>query len=295
MEISQNNYRQTLFPYAYNILGSVDDAEDAIQDVMEKHFAKAEHELDNESAYLIRSVINHAINLKKRQNRIVEHGVWLPEPLATDRADEIVNRQELISYSMLVLLEYLTPQERAVFILKEAYDYSHDEIATTLAISVDKSRKLLSRAKFELNAKKRMKTFTSFRKPAEFLNHYIDVIQKGDTATLEQMLSEHIVLKTDGGKIKIVNAVTIGIADVVKLVDYVYKNYQLKFTVRVSTVNHEPALLFYDKGNLINCQVFELTPDGDQIESIYSIVDPQKLKNLLSEKKIDPSGRGTVK
>ena len=298
MQISETNYQSRLFPYAYNILGSVDDARDAIQDVMEKHLTGPQRELDNESAYLIRSVINHAINLKKRQNRIVESGVWLPEPLMTadtdeivvghepianDRADDSIIRQEVISYSMLVLLEYLKPKERAVFILKEAYDYSHDEIAETLSISVDNSRKLLSRAKNELNARRTMKTKPSSSATSLMLSHYIELIKTGDTTALEQMLSNDIVMKTDGGKVRIVKAITEGRKDVMALLFYVYQTYQAKFTLRITTVNFEPAILFYQGENLLNCQVFQLTDDGDRIDNMYSIVDPRKLKNLEAQ------------
>jgi RNA polymerase sigma-70 factor (ECF subfamily) len=282
MRISETNYQKTLFPYAYNILGSVDDAMDSVQDIMEKHLGNKNQDLHNESAYLIKSVINHAINIKKRQNRVVPNGVWLPEPVATDKADDIVNRTEVISYSMLVLLEHLNPKERAVFILKEAYDYSHEEIAATLSISVDNSRKLLSRAKKELNAKRSIRTFTGPAKASSFLQRYIDVIKSGDTVTLVNMLSNEISVRTDGGEVKIVNAVTAGVESVMSLILYVYQTYQKNFKILVGEVNHEPALFFYEKNILVNCQVFELAATGDCIENIYSIVDPLKLKKMTS-------------
>ena len=126
-----DNYLKTLFPYAYNILGSADDAIDVIQDVMLKHVSHRKEDLENEKGYLIKSVVNQSINLKKRNRRAVGERVWLPEPV--EMADSNIKKEEILSYSMLVLLEKLNPKERAVFILKEAFDYSHQEIADALS------------------------------------------------------------------------------------------------------------------------------------------------------------------
>ena len=148
------DYQKTLFPYAYNILGSSEDAKDAIQDVMTKYISAPKEEIENEVGYLIRGVINQSINIKSRNKKITTVKAWLPEPIATENADRDINRNEIISYSMLVLLEYLNPKERAAFILKEAFDYSHEEIANTLSISIENSRKLLSRGKTRLETPK---------------------------------------------------------------------------------------------------------------------------------------------
>src|SRR5690606_37191899 len=181
------DYQSKLFPYAYNILGSVDDALDVIQDVMVKRLMGVGAAMENERAYLIKSVINQAINLKNRNQRIRGEGMWLPEPVATESADGGIKKKEIISYSMLVLLEHLNAKERAVFILKEAFDYAHEEIAETLSITVENSRKLLSRAKRNLKC-----SDCEFR-PAtaapDFLQTYIQHIENGDIKSLAQLLS----------------------------------------------------------------------------------------------------------
>src|SRR5688572_4244208 len=123
---------QVLFPYAYNILGAAENAKDVVQDILAKHYASTEqtniHDLKN---YLVRSLVNHAINTKKRLQKTLREGeVWLPEPIATnDTPDRELHLAEILSYSMLVLMERLSATERAVFILRESFDYSHDEIA----------------------------------------------------------------------------------------------------------------------------------------------------------------------
>lgn len=274
------NYQRKLFPYAYNILGSAEDARDAIQDVVVKYVAAPKEGIENETNYLIKSVINQSINIKKRNKKKAGDTLWLPEPIATEKADENINRNEIISYSMLVLLEYLTPRERAVFILKEAFDYSHEEIAHTLSLSVENSRKLLSRAKNELkHTNESFKTSFSSGTSA-FLQEYIHLVKNGDTKALAEMLSKEIALKADGGrKINIISALTVGIQPVTELMLYVYKTYQQSLAIRLCTINHQPALLFYEGNTLINCQIFEFE-NRDKIKQIYSIVDPDKLKNI---------------
>jgi RNA polymerase sigma-70 factor (ECF subfamily) len=206
--------------------------------------------------------------------------IWLPEPVATEKADTGINREEIISYSMLVLLEHLNPKERAAFILKEAYDYSHEDIAQTLSITVENSRKLLSRAKSKLAVPVKPIDETSINASA-YLENYIAVIKSGDIKSLEKMLAEEVAVTTDGGgKIKIVSEFTEGIKAAAELMMYVFKNYQQQNTIRLSFVNHQPALLFYDKDVLVNAQVFEIEPNSGTIMHIYSMVDPGKLKNL---------------
>ncbi len=276
-----NQYQKKLFPYAYNILGSTDDAMDAIQDVITKYISNSQEGIENEIGYLIKGVINQSINIKKRNQKVNGNTTWLPEPIATEKADINVQREEIISYSMLVLLEKLNPKERAVFILKEAFDYSHHEIAEALSFSIENSRKLLSRAKkslegIDINSKPISYVST------DFLQNYIDIIKDGNVNALEKILSEDILVKTDGGKIAIVSEIVVGIKATLKLMLHVYDTYQKSFTIVLATVNHQPALLYYNEGKLVNCQVFELEKDNSKIKRIYSIVDPAKLKNKIN-------------
>src|ERR1700761_6349663 len=144
--------QRILFPYAYNILGSAEDARDVIQDVLSNYVAKDKEGIEDEKNYLIRSVINRAINVKKRKKKTIsKDDIWLPEPVATDdAADRSLHLKDILSYSLLVLLEKLNATERAVFILKESFDYTHQEIGEVLSITEEHSRKLLSRAKAKL-------------------------------------------------------------------------------------------------------------------------------------------------
>lgn len=275
------DYQNKLFPFAYSIMGSVEDAKDVVQDVVVKHLSADRKQIDNVTGYLVKSVVNHAINTKKRNQKLVADRLWLPEPMATDRSDANINREEIISYSMLVMLEKLTARERAVFILKEAFDYSHSEIGVLLDISVENARKLLSRSKKKLIQEDQTNTSMINHKSTIDLAQYVKAIQNGDVKSLERMLSEDISLSADGGQeIKVIREFTEGRKMTIKLLLYVFKTYQQTQTIKIAEVNHQPTLLFYEDTILVNCQVFEFNEAQPVIKSIYSVLAPEKLKTL---------------
>jgi RNA polymerase sigma-70 factor (ECF subfamily) len=276
--------QRVLFPYAYNILGSAEDAKDVIQDVLSFYVTRNNEAVHDEKNYLIRSVINRSISVKERKQQIVgQSDIWLPEPVATeDAADRQLNLKDILSYSLLVLLEKLTATERAVFILKESFDYTHEEIAGVLSISEDSSRKLLSRAKGKLfkpspPASKKGRDGHA----AEVLEKYIDAIRRRDTPRLESLLSEDIVFYADGGgKVPVVKKICMGIPDVAELLITAYHRFQSGWTIRMTEVNYQPAFAFYAGDRLAVCQVFHLDVSG-KIAQVSTIVDPEKLRNGL--------------
>ena len=275
------DYQNKLFPYAYNILGSSDDAKDAVQDVLVNFISAQKKDIENVTGYLIKSVINQSINIKNRKKKITSDKIWLPEPIATENADTNLNREEIISYSMLVLLEKLNPRERAVFILKEAFDYSHKEISAILDCTVENARKLLSRAKNKLaDHKQASNLFSPVSAPPSFLKNYVKIIKNGDTQALKKLLSNDISVAADGGnEIKVIRELTLGKSAASNLLFFVYKTFQKSWIIKVTKVNHQPALLFYQNNVIANCQVFELE-ENNKIKHIYSILDPEKLKIL---------------
>lgn len=206
----------------------------------------------------------------------------MPEPIVTNQGENKIKLEEILNYSMLVLLDTLNTKERTDFLLKEAFDYEHDEIAEILGIWVENSRQLLTRAKKKLKLRKPEITALS-AKDRKYLEKYVETILKGDVKTLEQLLSDEVqVLADAGSKLKVIAQLTSGIDDTVKLMTYVYEYYQKDLEIKIEEINHQSALLFYKGTTLINCQIFELNTDG-KITSIFSVVDPDKLmKNLKS-------------
>lgn len=271
-------FRPLLITYAYNILGSLEEAKDIVQDAFLKFMDIDSSKIDDKRNYLIRTVVNLSINAKKRQQKLVGEypGPWLPEPVATEKADGGIMQKEVLSYSLMVLMEKLNARQRAVFILKEAFDYEHEEIAEVLDISVDNSRKLLSRAKEQLH-----KGTPVAHKPVEAaaIDKYLNAIQQGNTHELEQLFHDEIVLLSDGGgKAIAATRPLVGIKAVTSFLMGVYaKNYQFA-RIEKGTVNHEPALLYYFDNVLVTCQIFSIR-DG-QVDNFYFMRNPDKLKEL---------------
>jgi len=276
------DYQKVLFPYAYNILGSVEDARDVVQDVISKHLTAEKNDITDEQNYLIKSVINHSINVNNRNKRVIsDTRVWLPEPVATnDSADRDLHLKEILSYSLMVLLEKLNATERAVFILKESFDYSHHEISEVLSVSEEHSRKLLSRAKTKLFkpaiASKRDDSHIN-----TFLDNYIDAIRQRDTNRLESILSKDILYYADGGdKINVIRRICTGDTDTAATLIEGFHRFQSTQRFTYTWINHQPAILCWQDDTLRACQVFELSFDGSKILQLNNILDPEKLKNL---------------
>lgn len=268
-----------LFPYAYNILGNIADSEDVIQDVLIKFNGKDVTTISNQKAYLIKAVINQAINLKKKNSREQLQNIRLPEPIVTNSAENKIEIQEILNYSMLVLLDALNTKERAVFLLKEAFEYPHEEIAEVLTISIESSRQLLTRAKKKLKLRK-PDIAKSPVNDKTYLEKYVETIRRGDVKSLEQMLSQEVRMLADGGqKLTVVAQLTSGIVDTIKLVTYLFEFYHKDFDIKIGEINHQPALLFYQGSTLMNCQVFAWDREG-KIEHIFSVVDPDKLTSI---------------
>ncbi|MCW3462017.1 sigma-70 family RNA polymerase sigma factor [Chitinophaga nivalis] len=273
------DYQRVLFPYAYNILGSAEDAKDAIQDVLSNYVATHREGITNEKNYLIKSVVNQSINIRNRRKTVSSDDVWLPEPVATEAADANINLRDVASYSLLILLEQLNPKERAVFILKEAFGYSHEEIAEVLSSTVENSRKLLSRAKARLDPAQR--PVSTGKVTPDILNNYINALTGGDTQQLESLLSKDISFFADGGTThKVVKKTCQGLREVTDLLIYLYKTYQSALSMEIKEINHQPAILLYNGPQLISCQVFRLDETDGRIAQISVLVDPEKLKSL---------------
>ncbi|MVT10503.1 sigma factor-like helix-turn-helix DNA-binding protein [Chitinophaga tropicalis] len=275
------DYQQVLFPYAYNILGSAEDARDAVQDVLSNYFSADRQGIENETGYLVKSVIHQSINIKNKKKAVPYDPVWLPEPIATEEADQDMHLRDIGSYSMLILLEQLNPKERAVFILKEGFGYSHEEIASVISGTVEMSRKLLSRAKAKLEQSRQpMKLLNSKNAAARLLDQYLNAIRGGDVKTLEGLLSKDIKFVADGGPhLNVVKKLCTGTQEVADLLVFVYNKYQSKSTVVEATINHQPALLYYNAGVLYACQVFTIAEDNSILQ-ISTVLDPEKLKHI---------------
>ncbi len=275
MDIEQ--WRPALESYAYNILGTYEDARDVVQDVLLKQLDRPTDGIDNYKNYLIKSVVNRSINLKKRQQKMRSDyiGPWLPEPIATEQADRRLHLKDILNYSMMVLMEKLTPKERAVFILKEAFHYAHEEIAEVLDITLENSRQLLSRARKALQHRNLNPPPPSH----DLIQEYVLAIQQGNVKKLEQLFREEITITSDGGgKVLASRRPVVGRERVIKFIMGLFHKYQGNASFQFTVINYQPALLLYVDDQLVTCQVFET--DQHHIGQIYYVRNPDKLNFL---------------
>ncbi|MFD2162246.1 sigma-70 family RNA polymerase sigma factor [Paradesertivirga mongoliensis] len=267
-------HRPVLISYAYNILGSYQEAKDVVQDAYLQVITRDISHIENMRAYLTRTVINLSINQKNRQKKMRRSypGEWLPEPVSTDHADETLRRKEVLSYSLMVLLEKLNARQRAVFILKEAFDYDHAEIGEIIGVTEENSRQLLRRAKRQLQdtGSQINQTFAT-----EKLNSYLQAIQRAEIERLSELLREDIIVISDGGgKARAaLNPVTGKAA-----LSYLYginTKFYINKPIYPGEVNHQPALFYFDEGVLTGCHVF--TFENGLLKYVHIIRNPEKL------------------
>lgn len=275
----QENFRK-LLTYSYNIVGSYEDAKDLVQDVIEKYISLDKTSIRDETNFLIKSTINHSINFKNRQNRKEVFGEWLPEPVSFDNAETKLIKEQTASYTMLVLLENLNPKERAVFILKEGFAYSHLEIAGVLDISQDNSRQLLSRATKNLSGVKYQPDSLPANVHSTILQKYQTALSEANIPELEKLLINDIKLIADGGKkVRVVKGIEMGVSNTAAMLAYIQQQFLSDTTFSFHNFNHQPCICFWQNGKPYNCHILSVTGEG-LIVNIYSIVDPLKLKNL---------------
>lgn len=276
--------RPRLFGLAYRMLGSAQEAEDVVQDAFLK-WNNADT-VTNPPAWLAKVVTNLSLNRlnSARVKRESYIGPWLPEPvLTTDDPGDTVALRESISMAMLLLLERLSPTERAVFVLREAFDYSYREIAGILDISEANSRQVHRRAGLRIGTPGRFAADRAVQR--ELVERFLAAAQFGDVAGLEKLLATEVTGTADsGGKGPAARRPIVGPNRVARYVAGSISKFDVD--VALAEVNSEAALLGRIDGSLFGVLVFEIT-DG-KISALRTITNPDKLEFVsrqLSQKR----------
>jgi RNA polymerase sigma-70 factor, ECF subfamily len=279
--------RPLLFSIAYRMVGSVSEAEDIVQDsFLRFHRAVREGaQVDSPKAYLsavtTRLAVNHLRSARVRRERYV--GTWLPEPLLTDAAADAAQHAETadsVSMAFLVLLESLSPVERAVFLLREVFGYGYDEIAEVVDKTEDNCRQLAARARRHVEAR-RPRFEASRRQRDELARRFLAAVEDGDTEGLVGVLAADAVMYGDGGgKAPAVATPVHGRQRVARLLLGLGRRVRRAGTrLRAATVNGQPGALALDpEGRLVGAVCLDIA-DG-QVQTVRAIVNPDKLRHL---------------
>ncbi|TMR95700.1 RNA polymerase sigma factor SigJ [Nonomuraea basaltis] len=270
--------RRRLFGLAYRLLGEASEAEDVVQDAYLR-WERSDSAVSPE-AWLTKVVTNLCLDrlTSARAQREQYVGPWLPEPVFADSGVlgplETVEQRESLSLGMLVLLERLTPPERAAFVLREAFGHSHREVAEVLEMDEAHVRQLYRRARQHVGAARRRFTAAPEQR-RKLLERFLEATLDGDVAGLERMLAEDVVAWSDGGGKA--PALRHLLVDREKLLRYLLDlaGHPRVTSITVGTANGEPAIVLDVDGRLFAVIVPEFY--GDRITALYAVANPDKL------------------
>jgi RNA polymerase sigma-70 factor (ECF subfamily) len=279
-------HRPLMFSIAYRMLGSVMEAEDIVQEAFLRYQTVPPDSIESHEAFLTTMVTRLCINAlqsaqAKRETYI---GPWLPEPLLTGE-DEIpspanqASIHESISMAFLVLLESLTPVERAVFLLREVFDYEYAEIAEIVGKEEATCRQLFSRAKKHI-AEHRPRFKPSPDEHRQILERFGQAVGEGDLAGLIQMLADDVTMWTDGGG-KVRGAATHPLHGREAVAQFMTASTRLggaSLRATVETVNGEPALVVRVKDRAL--VVISAGITQGKIHDLWIVGNPDKLKRV---------------
>ena len=280
--------RPSAFAIAYRMLGSVSEAEDVVQEgLFRLHRAREEGErIESPRAYLSTVVSRLSLDQLRsaRVRRETYVGDWLPEPLVASPEDDPARRAEMadsLSLAFLVLLESLSPEQRAAFLLREVFDEPYDRIAEIVGTSEQNARQLAARAR--RHVEERRPRFEASREQREELaNRFFAAVEEGDLEGLEELLAHDVVLRGDGGgKAPALARAVHGRARVMRTLT-AWSRAATRFAgydIRRAEVNGQPGALFFDSvGNLFSVMALDVA-EG-QIQGVSGIVNPDKLRHL---------------
>jgi RNA polymerase sigma-70 factor (TIGR02957 family) len=276
--------RPLLFSIAYRILGSVGEAEDAVQETWLRFDGTATRPISTK-AYLSTTVTRIAVDVLRsaRVRREQYVGPWFPEPLLNDPYEDPARAMELadsVSMAALLLLERLSPLERAVFVLREVFGFGFDEVAAAVGRTEAACRQLLVRARRHMrDGRPRFEAVRTERE--ELASRFFDALREGDVASLQDLLAADVSMSGDGGgKAPQLARAVVGADNVARLLASVFPwMARIDVTIEPHEINGQPGAIFRDRDCLVvNVMVLDVV-DG-RIGAIRSVINPDKLGHV---------------
>ncbi len=275
-------YRSLLVGVAYRVLGTVSDSEDVVQDAWLRWSKVAPDQIEDPRAYLVTITTRLAIDrLRRRQASREQYvGEWLPEPIVTE-ADPAAQAElaESVSMGMLLVLETLSPLERAVFVLHDAFGFGYAQIAEMVDRTEPAVRKLGSRARKHVQDRRpRFNADQSTQRAVT--EHFLAAASQGDIGELMAVLAPEVTLVADGGgKVRAPLLPVVGADNVARFFLAVAGRLEPGQTARAAMLNGEPALIVDQQdGTPVAAAVLSIS--AHRVERIYLVANPDKLLNL---------------
>lgn len=278
--------RPNLIGLAYRILGSRADAEDAVQDTFVKWASADPDRIDNPAAWLTTACTRRCLDMLRAayRNRVRYVGTWLPEPIHTPVPAEADGRVELASSlttAFLLMLERLTPKERAAYLLREIFDAPYAEVADTLGIAEPACRKLVSRAASHID-RSRIRHHTPVARQEELLAAFRTAVEQGETGPLTALLAHDVRLSADGGgKVPANRQVLQGRDVVLAFVTQALHDYWSKFDWIIADLNGGRGIVLQQDGITVAAVSFAFDAAACATD-IFVVRNPDKLAALAA-------------
>lgn len=281
--------RPLLFTIAYEILGSATEADDVLQDSYLRWAEIDLAEVRDTKAYLAQLVTRQALNTLRAGARRREDyvGPWLPEPLRVDNHDASTDvvLAESVSMAMLVVLETLGPDERAVFVLREVFGFAHDEIATAVGKSEPAVRQMAHRAREHVHARRRRFERVDPARSELITTQFLTAAATGDLDALMALLAPDVVFTSDSdGKVSAARRPVFGADKVARLILGLMRRAEADYRFELAMCNGAPALVSYYQDRPDTVITVEIT--GDSITNFYAMRNPAKLASVLTPREI---------
>lgn len=295
-------HRRRLLGLAYRMLGSIADAEDAVQEAYLRWHAAERGQVSDPRAFLMTTTARICLDMltSARARREEYAGPWLPEPVLDTAALAPDTRTELaedLSIALLLTLDRLSPLERAAFLLHDVFDFSFGEVAATLERSEAACRQLAARAREHVRSVRPRGTAGPAArsgevdpKHAQLLSAFVDATRSGDLQTLTQMLASDVRVVTDGGgKAAAALNVLEGPDRAARfLLGATRKGWRDDFTLRFATINGLPGVILDSPDGPVQTSAFEI--EGGVIRALYVVRNPDKLRHVAGAPGQKPDG-----
>jgi len=277
-----NEHRGQLFGIAYRMLGSVGDADDMVQETWLRWQKQDAAAIRSAKSWLIATITRLCIDQLRSARRTREeyYGIWLPEPLVqapVASPDEATMRADSLTMAFMLMLETLSPMERAVFLLREVFDYDYPDIAQTVGKSEANCRQILRRAKEQFNVT------PSAPPPDErarrVVERFMQASETGEVGDLLALLTDDATIYSDGGgRVSAAAKPVRGAQQASKFLVGIRPRLPANTTLRYVQINGRPGVLMSSGENLYNAVCFDV--EGERVRNIYIVRNPEKLKHV---------------
>ena len=276
------SHRTHLFYIAYRMLGSAMEAEDMVQETYFRYLKLNINDIDNLQAYLTtiitRLCLDHLKSARVQREQYL--GPWLPEPIMTDNLPaQAIAQKETLTMAFLLLLEQLSPLERAVFLLREVFAYDYDEIAPIVDKSPANCRQLVSRAKKHLVTNRPQFEPMPTMQQQEIITDFMTALNNGDTPQLLALLAPDVTFWSDGGgKVTAARHPVFGQDNVMRFAQGIFRQRPDNMQVELVETNGSQSLLIRFGEQIFGVMNFTIV--NGQIQEVHTILNPDKLQHL---------------